>query len=239
MKALLRSVIPFVFLMLVASCGMSQEEARQKLNDQNIEYDEETFIDYVGEGDSTVVDLFLKAGMSPSQRALNTALNRQPPHIGVALRLMKEGVKPDSLFERVALINGIKYGNTEMVRLVLETGTDPQFSFERGDKTPLLSAIELGHPRICQTLLEYGADPSARNSDGYTALILATDDTNKMSKEDRHSIVRSLLEAGADPNIELKLRDPDGTFDVVTPLLLAKDSGYEKVAEMLREAGAE
>ena len=75
MRSLLKLTIFSVTLALLAGCGTSPEEARQKLADLNVEYTEESFAKHAGRGDMEAVDLFLKAGMDPDQAMPAAFLN--------------------------------------------------------------------------------------------------------------------------------------------------------------------
>jgi uncharacterized protein YceK len=68
MKASFRFMILAAAFALLTGCGdsMSSKEARQKLADLNVEYSAGNFVEHASEGDRTVVDLFLTAGMDPT-----------------------------------------------------------------------------------------------------------------------------------------------------------------------------
>ena len=53
-------------LCTLAACGNPQEEARIKLGQMNVKYNEDTFVDRAQDGDTLAVKLFLQAGMSPN-----------------------------------------------------------------------------------------------------------------------------------------------------------------------------
>ena len=59
------AAVCLVILALMA-CGNPQEEARIKLGQMNVKYNEDTFADRAKDGDVLVVKLFLEAGMSPN-----------------------------------------------------------------------------------------------------------------------------------------------------------------------------
>lgn len=88
------------------------------------------------------------------------------------------------LFEHGAVVNGRPYdekawapaahvANTNLARLLLAHGADPNCQDEDGD-TPMLAAIKsriVGDPTtFIELLLAAGADPEIRNNDGRTAL---------------------------------------------------------------------
>lgn len=88
--------------------------------------------------------------------------------------------------------------------------------------SPLQFAIKLGNIEYAQLLIKHGAAANPLLDDCSNALILATDSGH-------HAIVKLLLEAGANPNIE--------TTDIEnkTPLMIAASRGHKEIAAMLIE----
>ena len=66
----------------------------------------------------------------------------------------------------------------------------------RGD-TPLIKAAELGRKNLVQIMLENGADVNKNNRRGRTALYKTIAYHTQDSKDERHEIVKLLLEKGA------------------------------------------
>ena len=66
MKCQKRSFVSALLLVLLIGCGLSSEKARLKLEQMEIAYTDETFIDYIKKADADVVKLFLIAGMDPN-----------------------------------------------------------------------------------------------------------------------------------------------------------------------------
>lgn len=113
-----------------------------------------------------------------------------------------------SLLRRGAPVNaGDKYGTTplykaavqgetEIVRMLLEAGADPNRESSGEDEgTPLCAAASWGHTEIVRLLLQHGADPNAietPNKGPMTALKWAM-------RNGHHDVVAILVEAGADP----------------------------------------
>jgi ankyrin repeat protein len=111
----------------------------------------------------------------------------------------------------------------EMVRLLLESGADPNNANWLG-VTYLHKAAWLGSEAIAKLLLDYGADPNAVDEEyGATPLGWAA----KWGKAD---IVRLLLERGADP------RRAEGEW--TQPLAWAKRKGHADIAAILENAMA-
>lgn len=70
------------------------------------------------------------------------------------------------------LITLIEEGNSEMIKLILDTGGDPNVKDSKGD-TALMVAIRAGNLEIVKLLMEAGADPNIENAKGKAALFLA------------------------------------------------------------------
>ena len=58
-----------ILLLVLTACQQSPEQARQQLADMDIQFDQESFIDSIRNGDAVVVKLFLAAGMDPNTEA--------------------------------------------------------------------------------------------------------------------------------------------------------------------------
>ncbi len=141
--------------------------------------------------------------------------------------------------------------------------TDPPRSYSSLDRcapgqdwTPLRAAADLGHLGVVRVLVDYGVDVNAKGADGVTALTAAL--------ERQHlATAVLLLEQGAvidrtaggialcdaivhNPALALALIDKGadvegkegGCYYGMTPLLLAVERGYSRIAERLRQAGA-
>ncbi len=167
-----------------------------------------------------------------------------------------------------ALICAAYGGHTEIVRLLLTSGANPNIINEctwlvgtASQGTALINAVDhinAGYTEIVKLLLEAGADPNIKDTNGRTALIIAA------KWGCFPEIVKLLLDAGADPNIE----DNDGcnalygstnlnraqvvkellntNVDLnaknnrgVTSLMRAADNGHTEILRLLLEAGAD
>jgi ankyrin repeat protein len=83
------------------------------------------------------------------------------------------------------------YGETELVRLMLRHGADPN---RPGSETALLQAIvHRPHPETARVLLEAGADPNQPNGGGQLPL-------NWAVRNGYYEVVEVLLQYGADTN---------------------------------------
>ena len=115
-------------------------------------------------------------------------------------------------------------GHTDIVKLLLERGADPNIKHSIYGHTALMKATENSHIDIIRILLESDVDINIQNSYGDASLIYA-------SREGRIEIVRLLLENGADPNIKNNWSE--------TPLMMASISGHSDIVRLLLERGAD
>ncbi len=98
------------------------------------------------------------------------------------------------------LLIAARSGSTDMVKKLLEAGSDPASTTSHG-ATPLMLAAISGQVEAVRTLLDYGVDIDARESAmGQTALMSA-------SAFDRSDVVRLLLSRGADSGLESTVID--------------------------------
>ena len=136
---------------------------------------------------------------------------------GVALPLTASAPNLTPNLHRIA-----RWGQSELVRLLLENGADPE---ERDimNRTALHHAAR--HPRVVRVLVEANADPNARDRFDNTPLHMATID---------YDSVRLLIEAGANVNAGNNINR--------TPLDIALRQGTSRrnreIVQMLIEAGA-
>eukprot|EP00944_MAST-04C_sp_MAST-4C-sp1_P012559 g12559.t1 len=122
-----------------------------------------------------------------------------------------------------AEFTGLWVGHTDIVKLLLEQGADPNKKNKYGI-TPLHQAAREGHTEVCKLLLEKGADPNKAKNNGSTPLHWAAYDGHT-------EVAKLLLDKGADPNIANKWG--------LTPLHYAADKGHTEVVKLLLEKGAD
>ena len=94
------------------------------------------------------------------------------------------------------LVQAVKRGNAEAVRVLLDTGIDPNSKAD--NHTAVMYAALGGNASIVENLIEVGADVNARAKNGRTALMYAALGGNPV-------VVDILLKAGAD--VDAKARD--------------------------------
>jgi len=107
-------VVPF----LLASCGLSQEEARKNLAELQIPYSDDEFVKRAEQGDLVAVKFFLAAGMSP-----NVTVNGGGTALVVASRA----------------------GRAEVVKLLLKAGAT--VNAKEDGRTALRSCAEINEPK--------------------------------------------------------------------------------------------
>ena len=137
-------------------------------------------------------------------------------------------------------------GTAEIVRLLLENGADPNAEDDRGF-TPLMQAATDGFDvEVVKSLLGKGADVNHRSPTGETALLQAAgcfkdsyevdDDKERVRRlaeeKEHYDVVRLLLDAGADVNVQCKEYGR-------TPLFYAEWEGAPSIARLLLERGAD
>ena len=138
--------------------------------------------------------------------------------------LLEAGARPNArnTFGWTTLMSAAFGGLTDKVRLLLATGVEVDSPDNQG-RTSLMVAYR-GDRSAVEVLIQAGADPNGRDETGSTALMAAA-----LSVADDK--VQFLIDAGADLNV----RDDQGR----TALMLADSLGHTRIADILREAGAE
>jgi len=121
----LRLLAALLALFTVVACATSQEKARTKLDEMNIAYDENSFVQKASEGDVQAVENFLLAGMDPNvtDEKGNTALisTAKEGHLEIVELLLEKGADiegRDSKFGGTPLIWAAIRGQTDTVKLL-------------------------------------------------------------------------------------------------------------------------
>ncbi|KAJ3469890.1 hypothetical protein MRS44_003955 [Fusarium solani] len=125
-----------------------------------------------------------RASPSPTSEGSENASISAPPALDPRVRELRARL----------FLEAIRNNEYESVKRILEdTDVDPNNSFPlRGGSQPLLVATSAGNIRIVEILLRYGADISSQDSEGLTALHIA-------SMNDRADMIDLLLGKQADP----------------------------------------
>lgn len=122
------------------------------------------------------------------------------------------------------LIDEVKKGNVENVRMILTESPDIVNITSESGATPLLYAIQNSNFQIVELLLSKGADINKRSATGASPLLFAI-------QKGRNAIVNALIENGADIN-ERHIQNGS------TPLLIAAQHGHIDIVKQLVRSGA-
>ncbi len=153
-------------------------------------------------------------------------------HRAVARLLVRSGADPnekDATVQSAYLISTSEIGDDpRLLTLLLREGADVS-SRDSFNGTGLIRAAERGFPRIIRRLLSTDIEIDHVNRLGWTALheaIILGDGGRAHTR-----VVRLLVDAGADVNLP-------SARDGVRPLTHAQERGYNRIARILRNAGA-
>ncbi|KAK6506061.1 hypothetical protein TWF506_010985 [Arthrobotrys conoides] len=133
------------------------------------------------------------------------------------------GLDVQDSHQQTPILLASRYGNEDVVKLLLERGAD----VESGDKfgwNPLLWAAKNGHEAIVEQILESGAQVDSKDIYGMTPLHWA-------AWEGHEAVASLLLERGAD--MEMK------TAKGGTPLAIAIESSSEAIVRLLTGKGVD
>lgn len=159
---------------------------------------------------------------------------------------------PWSSGELTALVFAARQGHLDAVRVLVEAGADINARAADG-QTALTLSINNGHFDISRYLIEADADVNVQDAQGFTPLYYAVEARNMevapgfpwMVTEDTLPLMKQLLDAGADPNLEIhsvtRARMHEGTPLVLysTALARAAFSGDLESTKLLLEHGAD
>lgn len=203
-----------------ASPEADSAAAVEALSERGLAATEKAFLKNVKSADREVLDLYLRAGMSPSE-ALPDAVVAE--RCDLLPWLFERGAdaesRPAIRALGVARSGGLQACGDELER----RGTTIDMR-DRTGATELIRAAGSGRCRALGRLLEAGADVDAASDVGLTALMAS-------ASVGEESCVRSLLEAGAD----IAAIDRDGW----SALTYGADGGAVPVVDVLLDAGAD
>lgn len=117
------------------------------------------------------------------------------------------------------LLLAVNIGNPAVVKILLESGADPEIKGVFG-QTPIIRAVIEGHIDIVALLLEYGVLTDRRDDAGNTAIMYAIEDGEI-------EMVRSLIFSGADTTQKNQA--------AMTLLQIAESSDQPAIAKLLKQ----
>lgn len=179
-------------------------------------------------------------------------------HGEISQLLVEHGadIAANSILGFTPLLFAARSGDVISAQAIIDAGADPnEKTLVHG--TALVITAAGGHEDLGVYLLKAGADPDATDENGISALhhsiangIAALngvryDPVYRQLPDNLHKLAHALLEAGADPNLQIKKSKrlgPDGSpFDMVgaTPFLLASISADTKLMELLNSYEAD
>jgi ankyrin repeat protein len=226
-----RFMILSVFMLLIYSVSglaIPISPASQELAKRNIPFSEDRFIYSILHEDTTVVNLFIKAGMSPNLKNQNTGMT--------------------------ALMLAIKSGNRTIVRALLANGAKVDGQENQFGYTPLMLATLTGDSSMVKLLLNYKADLNLKSKKGETAVMLAADNASIEIAKMLVAAGASKYGTGRDKNLitAIVLHDTTKVKQLLTAganadavdakknstLYIASFLGYSDIVKLLLDHGA-
>lgn len=228
-------------LILAGGCGLTPEQARHRIEDAGLTFDEAGIGNAVLSEDTELLKLFITAGYDVNAfddpgRApltLSTRLSRWP----TMKLLINAGARAEAL--PGVLITPASRGDLRTMSLLLDAGADID-SMDRAWRTAMLGAIENGKVEAVRFLLDNGANPDGGRSSGrhggnplITAIKTHQPEMAELLiaavRQDQTETADRLLAAGADPRMSVRGIDA---------IQAAERAGHHALAERLRETPA-
>lgn len=188
----------------------------------------------VKKGDPAIVKLLLDAEVNPTVVMVRdgqrlTALDLAPKDSEIAkLIVAKKKEFTDRSFELVPSYKRLSVftlgeGGIASLKEIFEKGIDIN-DYPKYIRSPLLLAVNYELNDIAKELINFGANLEVKDGDGMTALYNAVEMKNA-------ELVKILIDAGADINVEVPLKENDTVLDV------AILNGNLEIYELLKNAG--
>lgn len=217
-------------MIIFIACSPSAKQAREakdRLAEMGIEFDEQSFFSHVIQNQPEAADLFIMAGMDPNvaegdRTVLLEACRRGYSEVGIALIDAGADINAEDSYGVSCLMFSAITGSNELIIKLIEKGADVNTQDNYG-RTALIEALTTENDislKTYQALIDAGADADVRIEGGLTPIMLAADGNAE--------ILRLLIKAGADLNAS----DDSG----ITALQRAKTDPQNY--EILKKAGA-
>lgn len=129
--------------------------------------------------------------------------------------------------ETIRLLAASAQGDVKEMDAAIKAGAD--INGANGVGVPLVAAASRGNVEAVKFLLDKGAKIDSRDTDGMTALMMAT-------LSGSEETVRYLLARGANPNASTTI---GVRTSKITALSLARSKNNETLVKLLRDAGAQ
>jgi len=156
---------------------IDSRQALEALAAMGLAFEPQTFSERAERGNTTVLRLFLAAGMDIDAHGEDgvTALMRSSRYVETVSFLLSRGAKVDLKSDAgsTALIVAAAEGHTESLQALLRAGADPNIASSTG-RTALMLAAGSNHADVVELLLKAGADPFIRDEEDKSALDYAT-----------------------------------------------------------------
>ena len=130
----------------------------------------------------------------------------------------------------IACLNSNTYSNNEIVKLLLENGSDPNIKNLAGDTATIIACMYSNTSSTIETvkvLLKYGADINLKNNKGWTALILACRYVNTYSNPETIKLL--LNQNNIDVNVISNYTESNALM-----LLCQYNSNQHEIAKLLK-----
>jgi ankyrin repeat protein len=242
LKIVAAAAVLLVVLLLIGSItwiyrdSLSKRYYVYKVEKTGARFSDDGFLNEVSKNNEEVVELFLKAGISPAtvnekgQTALMIAAEKG--YINILNKLAGPNA---ATFNRAdasgntALMLAARHGREPVVQALLENGVDVNYTApsHTGAATALQAALDVPefnaeHKNVLKYLLEHGAEVKGRNTAGQSPLLFA-------AEHGREDAAKMLIEHGADIN--------DSDLKGNNSLFIAACKGYSGFISLLAGHG--
>lgn len=205
----------------------NSEPALSELKRLNINFSESAFLSYLEHSDSTIVPLFIAAGMNPNTKTpegtpglLITTQNRA---WGLVKLLLESGAAVNAVDKRgwSALMFAAKKGDLDITKLLIKHQANLDLQTVSFSWTALIFAVNSGYKDIAEILINHGAKIDLTTIFNETALMFA-------ARNGFIDIIKLLLANGADASRQ----DRYGW----TAFRFAEEHHYPECAELLKNS---